>query len=243
MQPQPNPNLLNTEPPTAPNFIDDTAKVNVVDPSYKAHPATVTSLNRPPTDEERDRENRKAYKGRVKRDFDAAERRGLSLWENMKDKLLRPGVAGGLLGVVNIGLLGTLGYKLYTEPHLRSDRRLLGWSATGALVVLGAEGFLAEAYRNTPEGAEEERRARAEGTAVYRHVKEVVLRPQVFGGLMGTLNLGIIGCVSYLAYDNWNLPYWDRRTVTGITIGLLSLIAGEGLIAEEYRAKEYPKRR
>lgn len=206
--------MLNTELPTAPDFIDDTAKVNVVDPSFKAHPATVTSLNRPPTDEERDRGNRKAYKERVRKDFDAAERRGMSIWENMKERILRPGVAGGLLGVgrfraviwlntnsltcnsptVNLGLLCTLGYKLYTEPHLRSDRRLLGWSATGALVVLGAEGFLAESYRNTPEGAEEERRARAEGAAVYRHAKEVVLRPQVFGGLMGTCRNLLLIC-------------------------------------------------
>lgn len=87
--------------------------------------------------------------------------------------------------IVNVGILGTLGYKLYTEPYLCSDRRFLGWSAAGTLVVFGAEGFVAEAYRNTRQGIEEERRAREEGAAVYRRVKEIVLRPRVFGGLMG----------------------------------------------------------
>jgi hypothetical protein len=86
---------------------------------------------------------------------------------------------------VNVGLLGTLGYQLYTQPHLRTDAKVLGGSAAGALVILGAEGFLAEAYRNTAQGREEERRAREEGAALYKHAKEIVLRPKVFGGLLG----------------------------------------------------------
>lgn len=99
LQPHPDPGLLNTEPPTAPNFIDDTAKVNIVDPSYKEHPATITSLNRPPTDDERSRRHYEKYRERAKKDLDAAERRGIGIWENMKERLLRPGVAGGLLGI------------------------------------------------------------------------------------------------------------------------------------------------
>ncbi|GJJ06533.1 hypothetical protein Clacol_000725 [Clathrus columnatus] len=239
MQPRPNPNLLNTEPPTAPTFVDDTVKVSVVDPSYKEYPATTTSLNRPPTDDERSkRHHHETYKEKAKKDFNAAERRGIGMWDDMKERLFRPGVAGGLLGVVNIGLLATMGYKLYTEPHLRSDRRFLGWSTAGVLGVLGVEGFFAEAYRNTSQGIEEEKRARAEGASVYRHTKEIVLRPQVFGGLVGALNVGIIGCLSYIAYDNWD-RYWDRRALSGITIGVLALIGGEGCVVSntELRAR------
>lgn len=42
------------------------------------------------------------------------------------------------------------------------------------------------------------------------------------------VNLGIIGGVSYVAYDNWDQPHWDGRTVSAVTVGLLSLVAGEG---------------
>ena len=86
---------------------------------------------------------------------------------------------------MNVGLLGTLGYQLYTQPRLRSDVTVLGGSATGALIILVAEGFLAEAYRNTAQGKEDEQRAREEGAALYKHAKEIVLRPKVFGGLLG----------------------------------------------------------
>lgn len=44
------------------------------------------------------------------------------------------------------------------------------------------------------------------------------------------MNLGVIGCLSYAAYDNWDRPYWDRKTVSGIVICLLTLIGGEGYV-------------
>lgn len=86
---------------------------------------------------------------------------------------------------MNIGLISTVGYQFYTQPHLRSDRRTIAWTAAGMLALLGGEGWVAEAYRNTAAGREEERRAREEGAALYKHGKEIVLRPKVFGGLMG----------------------------------------------------------
>ena len=46
------------------------------------------------------------------------------------------------------------------------------------------------------------------------------------------VNLGIIGVVSYVAYDNWDQPQWDRKTVSAVTVGLLSLVAGEGYVFE-----------
>lgn len=59
-------------------------------------------------------------------------------------------------------------------------------SATAAaLTILGAEGYAAEKYRETPAGREEERRAKEEGTALYRTCREHILRPGVLGGLVG----------------------------------------------------------
>jgi hypothetical protein len=84
-----------------------------------------------------------------------------------------------------VGLLGSALYHFYTRPHLRSDARVIGATVAGALTILGAEGFAAEKYRQTPAGQEEERRARQEGAILYRHTREVVLRPGVLGGLVG----------------------------------------------------------
>lgn len=87
--------------------------------------------------------------------------------------------------VVNVGLIGTLGYLLYQNPSYRSDPRVLGGSAVTALVILGGEGALADAYLQTEEGQAEKARVQKEGSALYRHTKEVVLRPGVFGGILG----------------------------------------------------------
>ncbi|KAF8493610.1 hypothetical protein JB92DRAFT_3084920 [Gautieria morchelliformis] len=225
--------------------IDDTGnKVNVVEHGFKEHPATTTSVNRPSPDSEDDsQEDSESHKKAARKNISRVEQRSSQLWERFKEQLIRPGVAGGLIGVVNVGLLGTLSYQLYTQPHLRTDSRVLGGSAAGALIILGAEGALAESYRNTAQGREEERRAREEGAALYKHAREVILRPRVFGGLLGIINLGIIGGVSYVAYDNWDEPQWDRRTVCAAAVGLLALVVGEGIVAEQYKEKEYPKRR
>jgi len=147
------------------------------------------------------------------------------------------------LGVVNVGLLAFLGRELYAKPHLRSDTRTLGIAAAAAAALFSVEGALAEAYVKTPAGQKEKERAKKEGAAIYRHTREVVLRPGVLGGLVGALNLGILGGVGYAAYLNWDLPRWDRRTVSTISAGLLTLTAGEGYLAEKYAEKEYPKRK
>lgn len=131
---------------------------------------------------------------------------------------------------MNVGLLGTASYHLYTQPHLRRDPKVLGATIGGALVLLGAEGYGAAQYRATPAGREEERRAREEGAVVYKHAREAILRPGVLGGLVGLANVGILGTVSYFAYENWDSPSWDRRTVSAISVGLLTLWAGEGCV-------------
>lgn len=189
---------------------------------------------------------RRAAKDRAHKGFHEAEQEGLYLWAQFKERVLRPGTAGGILGVgelnncqrplsliltcllVNVGLLAFVGRELYTKPHLRGDTRTLGITAAAAIALLGAEGALADAYIKTPAGQEEKERAKKEGAALYRHSREVVLRPGVLGGLVGALNLGILGGVGYVAYSSWDKPHWDRRTVSAISAGLLTLALGEG---------------
>jgi hypothetical protein len=112
------------------------------------------------------------------------------------------------------------------------------------MVLFSLEGYIAEAYRKTPQGQEEARRARTEGAQIYRHLHEQIMRPQVLGGLVGMgslshllslewvpnlflVNTVILGGLGYLAYSNWNKP-WDRRVVSGISVGLLTVWGGEG---------------
>ena len=87
--------------------------------------------------------------------------------------------------LVNIGLLSWASYALHTKPHIRKDTKLLASSAAALLTILGAEGYAAEKYRQTPAGQEEERIAKAEGAALYRIAKKNIFRPGVLGGLLG----------------------------------------------------------
>lgn len=252
LQPKPDPSLLTTEPPTQDNIADDAAKLNVVAPDFKQHPETTTStasvpiqpLPQPisggvPLDTSG---SGPAYGHRAadaaKRYVHEAEEEGVHSWNVAKRYLLRPGVAGGLLGVVNLGLLSWAGYALYTKPGLRRDTRFLASATAAALTILGAEGYAAERYRETPAGREEEHKARAEGAALYRAARENLLRPGVLGGILGFLNTAILGTVGYFAYKHWDAPRWDRRIVSAVSVGILTLWTGEGYIAEQYRKKD-----
>lgn len=84
-----------------------------------------------------------------------------------------------------------VGRAFYTQPHLRRDTKAIGTTVAGALALLSAEGFAAEKYRKTPRGQDEERRAKEEGAVIYKHAREIVLRPGVMGGLVG-LGMGTV---------------------------------------------------
>jgi len=265
-QPHPDTALLNTAPGQT-GLPDVDSKVTVVPQSFKEHPVTVTSAAAPvppplhqqhqESDEEelhqiqdnaqrrKDKAKRKLHEAEEegKRRFHQAEEEGSYLWTEAKQRVLQPGVMGGLMGIVNVGLIGAFGYQLYTKPHMRQDTRFLTTSAVTALVLFGGEGYIAENYRRTPEGQAEERRAREEGSYYYNKTKNIVLRPGVLGGIVGVVNVGILGGVGYAAYVHWDMPHWDRRTVSMISVGLLGLFAGEGFLGEEYKEKEYPKRK
>jgi len=227
---------------------DDTSKVNVVAPDFKTHPKTTTSESEPFTEivaeeaeynRNKDAAKRKVRTGKekAKAEFEKAEEEGVHLWEVAKSYLLQPGVAGGLFGVVNVGLLSWASYSLYVNPFLRRDARFLGTAAATAVVLLGAEGYAAERYSKTPRGQDEARRAKLEGAALYRHSREAILRPGVLGGLLGVVNVGVLGTVGYFAYTTWDQPRWDRRIVSAVSVGLLTLWGGEGYLAEQSRER------
>lgn len=198
--------LLNTEQPHASNIADDSAKVGVVSHDFKEHPETVTSQH---ADDEIipsaiPSEPKRAHKEKKmpSKPLDEARAEGLYLWELTKHALFRPGVAGGLVGLgihlhmlllttrsyqflVNIGLLAGAGRAFYAQPDLRRNTTVISSVVAGTIALLSVEGFAAEKYRQTPSGREEERRAKEEGTLIYKHVREIVLRPGVLGGLVG----------------------------------------------------------
>ncbi|WWC65052.1 uncharacterized protein I303_107666 [Kwoniella dejecticola CBS 10117] len=182
----------------------------------------------------------KEYSKKAQDELHKAESALGPYWDQTKDVVLRPGTLGGLLGVVNVGILGTAGYFAYTRRDQPWDRRLVGGVVAGIATLFAGEGYLAESYLQTPEGKQEAERAKAEGSKFYLQAKEVILRPQVAGGLAGAVNVAILGALGYFSYQNWNRP-WDRRTVSAISIGLLGLSGLEGYAGKVYKDKELPK--
>jgi len=179
----------------------------------------------------------KEFSKKAKKEFQEVESQLGPYWEKTKDIVLRPGTLGGLMGVVNVGILSTLGYYAYTRQHQPWDRRIVGSAVAGTLALFGAEGYVAESYLSTPEGKQEAERAKREGSKLYMQTKEVVLRPQVAGGLVGAFNLAVLSTVGYFSYKHWNHP-WDRNVVSAVTVGLLGLSGLEGWAGKEYAEKK-----
>jgi hypothetical protein len=148
--------------------------------------------------------------------------------------------------LVNIGVFASIGRTFYTRPDLRQNATAISSAVATSIALLSVEGYIAEAYRKTSRGKEEDKRARKEGALIYRHLHEQIMRPQVLGGLVGIgisshlliqesndshffflVNTAMLGTVGYLAYTKWNKP-WDRRIVSVVSIGLLTVWGGEG---------------
>lgn len=74
-------------------------------------------------------------------------------------------------------------------------RRFLGMVCTKLISdnVVGMFSIVADQYASTPEGRYEIERAKEEGSKVYVNAREVVLRPGVAGGLLGAVNVAVLG--------------------------------------------------
>jgi len=247
-QPHADPGLLNVEVPEITRPADDSAKVNVVASDFKQHPTTVTSEAKIVVDHADDEDDdddfpssssgpskRAVNKKKANKALKEAEAEGAYIWGAAKQYLFRPGVAGGLIGLVNVGLITAVGRAFYTQPHLRHDTKVISSTVAGALALMTAEGYASEQYRQTPSGQAEERRAREEGSVLYKHLHQQILRPGVAGGLVGLVNTAVLGTVGYFSYLHWDAPRWDRRTVSAVTVGILTLWTGEGFLAERVR--------
>ncbi|KAJ9091697.1 hypothetical protein QFC19_008988 [Naganishia cerealis] len=160
-----------------------------------------------------------------------------------REILLRPGTLGGLMGVANVGLISTLGYYAYTRRNVPWNRNYVAAAIASTLSLFATEGIVAERYSTTPEGRQELERAKEEGSRAYVHAREIVLRPQVAGGALGALNVAVLAALGYFGYQNWNKPAWDKKLVSAITCGLISLSAAEGLAANVYKQKELPRQK
>lgn len=62
---------------------------------------------------------------------------------------------------------------------------MISSTAAAAFALLSVEGYAAEKYRQTQQGQAEARRAKQEGTLIYKHLREGILRPGVLGGVVG----------------------------------------------------------
>lgn len=164
--------------------------MNVVSSDFKSHPATITSENAPPPDAPAGFPPT-PYKRKKNRNVEEIRAEGLYLWEVTKHYLFRPGVVGGLVGIINIGLIAGTARAFYTQPHLRRDTKVLSATAAATLALLSVEGYGAEKYSQTARGQAEARRAKEEGSLIYRHLQEAILRPGVLGGLVGLCELSI----------------------------------------------------
>ncbi|KAI0309080.1 hypothetical protein OF83DRAFT_1180046 [Amylostereum chailletii] len=98
-QPQPDPSLLNTAPSTHPDVADETSKVNIVSADFKEHPATVTSEFAHNSSALFTSGHSDPDESRVKKNVAAVDSEATSLWEKLKNTVLRPSVVGGLVGV------------------------------------------------------------------------------------------------------------------------------------------------
>ncbi|KXN90912.1 Eukaryotic translation initiation factor 3 subunit C [Leucoagaricus sp. SymC.cos] len=229
-QPQPDPALLNTSLPKASGIADDTAQVNVVAQSYRDNPRAFTSEENELSDESNDNPDSSSGKRRDRR-LREAKVEGAYLWAILKRYILRPEIAGGCLGLVNLGLLGGLGRTLYIKPVLRKDPTFILSAVAATLGLLTIEGLAAEKCGRTPRECAKEREAKEEGAYLYRKTHEIMLKPGVLGGFVGLANTTILGALGYLAYTHWDQPRWDRKTVSSVTIGLIALFSAGGIIS------------
>ncbi|RXK41781.1 hypothetical protein M231_01016 [Tremella mesenterica] len=229
LEPASKPDMPTLNPPQVPEPSTSSVSPEPLQPPPKDQVQTPESGAKWEKDKARAKKSVRDGINKAEKEFDEVENKLAPYWEKTKDVVLRPGTLGGLMGVVNVGLLGTLGYFAYTRKDQPWDRRIIGGAVAGTLALFGAEGYVAESYLQTAEGRQEAERAKSEGSKFYLQAKEVILRPGVAGGLAGVLNVAIIGTISYFSYKHWNQP-WDRRVVSTISVGLLGLSGLEGYV-------------
>ena len=75
-----------------------------------------------------------------KQEAERAKQEGSKFYLQTKEVILRPKVAGGLAGAVNLAVLGTVGYFSYKNWNQPWDRRTVSAVVVGLLGLSGLEG-------------------------------------------------------------------------------------------------------
>jgi hypothetical protein len=138
--PQPDPNLLSTEAPSGSHVVDDSAKVAVVSSDFKEHPqseftenirqnvpqeSSGTRVPMPTLKDDIISQPVPAQPSKARRAGHKAKAEAVSIWDHATNFLLRPGVAGGLIGLGR--LLQALYCNLCSDPYLNSQRGTPDW--------------------------------------------------------------------------------------------------------------------
>jgi len=219
-QPHPDPALLTTPSVLGglPPDITGTTKVNVVQSNY-GEPSTSTTPESPGQASESGSPSK-----------DSASKRSETptpwRWEKVKGAILRPSIAGGLVGIVNIGLLAGGSYAFYTHPNLRRDTRIIASAAAATFALFGVETYAIKVCQNK-NATDRNNKEGSTAAFVRRFVRDYAPRSGVIGGTTGVVNACILSIVGYLAYRNWDRPNWDRRSVSAASVGLLALLGCE----------------
>ncbi|KAG8796843.1 hypothetical protein FRC16_009462 [Serendipita sp. 398] len=177
-QPHADLRLLNTERGVEHAHPDvDMGHVSVVPHDFKQHPVTETMLVVEHSDTSSDEGNlggpgaatgksgnvpgsrkhksRHSKEAERKRQVRRVERKVEGWVDWTKDKLFQPAVAGGVFAVVNIGILGTIGYHVYKRPTLitepRMNARPLAYTSAGLVGIFTLESLAANAYLQTAQ--------------------------------------------------------------------------------------------
>ncbi|GAA6016189.1 hypothetical protein JCM10207_000426 [Rhodosporidiobolus poonsookiae] len=66
--------------------------------------------------------------------------------------------------------------------------------------------------------------------------------PYAASGIVGLVNLALIGVPAYYAYKNWHLPRWDRRLVSAVAVGLTAVFGAESALGWFEYQQEHPRR-
>ena len=234
-QPKPDQALVNTTPPSASPIPTD-SKIQIMPPRAseifgdEEEDFPIPSTARPPAPDRRPKKTSRRVRD--------VQEESAYIWSNFKDILLRPGVAGGLVGlgtlpntipdhysqnIVNVGIVACVGRAFYLRPELRADKRVITSVVAASLAVVSLEGFATSKYAETPRGREEIRRAKEEGSLVYRYLHEHILRPKVLGGMLG------LGTAFVLVYSfHSNVLCSEHSSSWGFGIRFLSE-PGQGL--------------
>lgn len=84
---------------------------------------------------------------KISKEAKAAKIKSAEWYEQVKEVVLRPGVAGGLAGAFNVAVLGTIGYFSYQNWNRPWDRRIVVGVVAGLIGLSGLEGYAGKVYQ------------------------------------------------------------------------------------------------